>query len=108
MRVGFLFTAAAAAALASLALPARGQGVHLPIQQDPQPFSPIPITWRLPAPGSVMWIAAHPDDEVLVAPLLARWCGDGHARCSLLVATRGEAGACRLPGGCRPARSFWR
>jgi LmbE family N-acetylglucosaminyl deacetylase len=50
----------------------------------------------------MMWIAAHPDDEALVAPLLARWCRDGHARCSLLVATRGEAGPCLRPDGCLP------
>jgi LmbE family N-acetylglucosaminyl deacetylase len=49
-----------------------------------------------------MWIAAHPDDEVLVAPLLAHWCGDGHARCSLLTATRGESGTCLRPDGCLP------
>jgi len=49
-----------------------------------------------------MWIAAHPDDEALVAPLLARWCGDGRARCSLLTATRGEAGPCLRPDGCLP------
>jgi LmbE family N-acetylglucosaminyl deacetylase len=49
-----------------------------------------------------MWIGAHPDDEVLVAPLLAVWCGDGRAHCSLLTATRGEAGACLLAGGCLP------
>lgn len=49
-----------------------------------------------------MWIAAHPDDEALVAPLLARWCGDGRARCSLLTATRGEAGTCLRPDGCLP------
>jgi len=49
-----------------------------------------------------MWIAAHPDDEVLVAPLLARWCRDGRAHCTLLVATRGEAGPCLLAGGCLP------
>ena len=49
-----------------------------------------------------MWIAAHPDDEALVAPLLARWCGDGRARCSLLIATRGEAGPCLRPDGCLP------
>jgi LmbE family N-acetylglucosaminyl deacetylase len=49
-----------------------------------------------------MWIGAHPDDEVLVAPLLAHWCVDAHARCTLLTATRGEAGACLLPGGCLP------
>ncbi len=49
-----------------------------------------------------MWIGAHPDDEVLAAPLLARWCGDGRAHCTLLTATRGEAGPCLLPGGCLP------
>ncbi len=57
---------------------------------------------RLPIPASVLWIAAHPDDEALAAPLLARWCGDGHARCSLLTVTRGEAGPCLRPDGCLP------
>ncbi|HEX7615307.1 MAG TPA: PIG-L family deacetylase [Thermoanaerobaculia bacterium] len=47
-------------------------------------------------------IAAHPDDEVLVAPLLAHWCGSGRAHCSLLTATRGGTGTCLLPDGCRP------
>ncbi|HXH39885.1 MAG TPA: hypothetical protein VNN08_14745, partial [Thermoanaerobaculia bacterium] len=28
----------------------------------------------LPAPPSVMWIAAHPDDEAIAAPLLGKWC----------------------------------
>ena len=68
----------------------------------PQPVSPARVAGRLPAPASVMWIAAHPDDEALAAPLLARWCGDGHARCSLLTATRGEAGPCLRPDGCLP------
>jgi LmbE family N-acetylglucosaminyl deacetylase len=49
-----------------------------------------------------MWVAAHPDDEVLVAPLLGRLCVDERLRCSFLVFTRGEAGRCLLPGGCRP------
>ncbi|HET7436498.1 MAG TPA: PIG-L family deacetylase [Thermoanaerobaculia bacterium] len=49
-----------------------------------------------------MWIAAHPDDEAVVAPLLAKWCIDDHARCSFLVLTRGEAGDCLLPNGCHP------
>lgn len=55
-----------------------------------------------PAPRSVLWIAAHPDDEAVVAPLLAKWCLDEAARCGLLVLTRGEAGACALAGGCLP------
>ena len=94
---------ALAAAIASLALPIHAQGrVHPPVSSAPQPISPVRSPGRLPSPASVMWIAAHPDDEVLVAPLLARWCGDGRARCSLLTATRGEAGACLRPDGCLP------
>lgn len=55
-----------------------------------------------PTPRSVLWIAAHPDDEAVAAPLLAKWCLDEGARCGLLVLTRGEAGPCLLPSGCRP------
>jgi LmbE family N-acetylglucosaminyl deacetylase len=47
-----------------------------------------------------MVIGAHPDDEALVAPLLGKACVDDGARCSFLVATRGEAGDCALPQGC--------
>lgn len=94
---------ALAAAIASLVLPVRAQGhIPVPVSPAPQPISPVKARWPLPVPASVMWIAAHPDDEVLAAPLLARWCGDGHARCSLLTATRGGAGACVLPDGCLP------
>ncbi|HEV3074305.1 MAG TPA: PIG-L family deacetylase, partial [Thermoanaerobaculia bacterium] len=53
-------------------------------------------------PGTVLWVGAHPDDEVLLAPLLGELCGAGKHRCALVVATRGENGACRLPGGCHP------
>jgi len=47
-----------------------------------------------------MVIGAHPDDEALVAPLMGKACVDEGARCSFLVATRGEAGDCALPQGC--------
>ncbi len=50
--------------------------------------------------GSILWIAAHPDDELLIAPLLGRYCIEGNSRCSMLVVTRGENGPCELPGGC--------
>lgn len=53
-------------------------------------------------PGTVLWVGAHPDDEVLLAPLLGELCGEGKHRCALVVATRGENGAYRLPGGCHP------
>lgn len=49
-----------------------------------------------------MWVGAHPDDEAIAAPLLARWCRDGRAHCSFLIATRGEKGPCLLPAGCLP------
>lgn len=52
--------------------------------------------------GTVLWIGAHPDDEVLLAPLLGALCIEGTHPCALLVATRGENGACRLTTGCHP------
>ncbi len=55
-----------------------------------------------PGVRSVLWVGAHPDDEVLAAPLLARLCLEEGRRCSFLILTRGEAGVCRLPLGCRP------
>lgn len=45
-----------------------------------------------PNPLSVLWIAAHPDDEAVAAPLLSLWCREQGARCAFLVLTRGEAG----------------
>ncbi|MEK6373658.1 MAG: PIG-L family deacetylase [Acidobacteriota bacterium] len=43
-------------------------------------------------PGAILWIGAHPDDEILIAPLLGRDCVERGARCSLLVLTQGEGG----------------
>lgn len=57
----------------------------------------------LPDARSVLWIGAHPDDELLAAPLLARLCGEEGRRCSFLVLTRGGRGRCLLPGGCAPS-----
>jgi LmbE family N-acetylglucosaminyl deacetylase len=54
------------------------------------------------APRSVMWIAAHPDDEAIVAPLLGKWCREERARCSFVVLTRGEGGSCLRLDGCHP------
>jgi LmbE family N-acetylglucosaminyl deacetylase len=55
-----------------------------------------------PGVHSVLWIGAHPDDEIYISPLLGRLCLEEHLKCSLLVFTRGERGHCLLPGGCRP------
>jgi len=71
-------------------------------------FVVVPMSARARAvqhpmtPRSVLWIAAHPDDESIVAPLLMRWCVDEGARCTLLILTRGEAGICRIASGCAP------
>ncbi|HEU5162059.1 MAG TPA: PIG-L family deacetylase [Thermoanaerobaculia bacterium] len=54
-----------------------------------------------PAVGNLLWIAAHPDDELLVAPLLELFCRERGARCTIAVATRGERGSCELPS-CGP------
>ena len=71
-------------------------------------------TWRAPlerpapslalelAAGPVVVVTAHPDDEVLLAPLLGEVCVELDGRCTLVVATRGERGVCLVPGGCHP------
>src|SRR6185369_9056626 len=41
----------------------------------------------------ILWIGAHPDDEIVIAPLLGRECVERGAQCALLVMTAGEAGA---------------
>lgn len=51
-------------------------------------------------PGSVVFIGAHPDDELYVSPLLERLCKREGRRCVLLMLTRGEQGHCALLGGC--------
>jgi LmbE family N-acetylglucosaminyl deacetylase len=45
----------------------------------------------------ILWIGAHPDDELFVAPWLAHLRTTAGARLGFLVATRGEQGDCRLP-----------
>jgi LmbE family N-acetylglucosaminyl deacetylase len=44
----------------------------------------------------ILWIGAHPDDELFVAPWLARLRTTAGAKLGFLVATRGEQGDCRL------------
>jgi LmbE family N-acetylglucosaminyl deacetylase len=45
----------------------------------------------------VLWIGAHPDDELFVAPWLAQLRITAGAELGFLIATRGERGDCRLP-----------
>lgn len=42
----------------------------------------------------ILWIGAHPDDELFVAPWLARLRTTAGAKLGFLVATRGEQGDC--------------
>jgi LmbE family N-acetylglucosaminyl deacetylase len=53
------------------------------------------------APRRVLWIGAHPDDELFVAPYLGHLRERG-ATIGFLVATRGEQGPCHRPEGCEP------
>lgn len=56
----------------------------------------------LPGEVHTLWIAAHPDDEVTVAPLLADRCLGDDRHCTMLVVTRGEGSSCPSVGGCPP------
>jgi LmbE family N-acetylglucosaminyl deacetylase len=86
--------------------PQAGADLSLVWQESMQNFA---ITQVIPnslaiqlARGKIMWIGAHPDDEVLIAPLLGDLCVERQQVCTLLVATRGEAGPCKLSNGCHP------
>jgi LmbE family N-acetylglucosaminyl deacetylase len=57
---------------------------------------------RLDRATKILIVIAHPDDEILLAPLLAQRCIRGGASCSFLVMTTGEAGDCVRSGGCAP------
>lgn len=59
-----------------------------------------PPTGLPPLTGRIVWVGAHPDDEVLIAPLLGQHCVQAGQPCTLVVATRGESGVCGLPLGC--------
>lgn len=53
-------------------------------------------------PSRVVWVGAHPDDELYAAPWLGALCIEEAASCTFVVMTRGEAGNCKLPEGCSP------
>jgi LmbE family N-acetylglucosaminyl deacetylase len=48
----------------------------------------------------VLWVAAHPDDEMFIAPWLGAMVESEDAEVGFLLATRGEKGDCLLPEGC--------
>lgn len=53
--------------------------------------------------GGIVFFGAHPDDELLAAPLLGEACATLRLPCTLLIATRGEKGACHRSDGCLPS-----
>lgn len=55
------------------------------------------------AGARVMWVGAHPDDETLAGPVLARACIALRRPCALFVLTRGEGGRCPFKTGCYPS-----
>ena len=58
-------------------------------------LAPLPLGARTRAaspPQRILWIGAHPDDEILVSPIFGRVCVDEHNECAMLVMTRGEGG----------------
>jgi len=71
-----------------------------PATVDPFPTPSSPPLF--PGVRSLLWVGAHPDDEVVVAPALAKLCRIERLDCHFLVLTRGEAGVCLRPEGCLP------
>lgn len=57
---------------------------------------------RIDRASRILVVTAHPDDELLLAPLLGNRCVRGGASCSIVVLTEGENGTCALPEGCAP------
>jgi LmbE family N-acetylglucosaminyl deacetylase len=49
------------------------------------------VASRIDSAQKILVITAHPDDELLIAPLLARRCIRGGASCAILVMTTGNA-----------------
>jgi LmbE family N-acetylglucosaminyl deacetylase len=49
------------------------------------------VASRIDSAKTILVITAHPDDEILIAPLLANRCVRGGASCSILVMTTGNA-----------------
>jgi len=68
-----------------------------PAQERPTPSLALEL-----AVGPLLVVTAHPDDEVLLAPLLGEVCVELDGSCAVAVATRGERGTCLLPDGCLP------
>jgi LmbE family N-acetylglucosaminyl deacetylase len=49
------------------------------------------VASRIDSARTILIVTAHPDDEILIAPLLANRCVRGGVSCSILVMTTGNA-----------------
>ena len=56
----------------------------------------LPLPPELANAKRIVWVGAHPDDETVAAPLLARLCLASGVTCTFLVFTKGEGGSCGL------------
>ncbi|NOZ86246.1 MAG: hypothetical protein GXP49_08255 [Deltaproteobacteria bacterium] len=73
----------------------------VPIRPDGSPETK-PVDSLLKQGASVMWIAAHPDDECFSGSLLARASIHYGNKLHMLVFTKGDGGECCIRGGCHP------
>lgn len=51
---------------------------------------------------TIIFVGAHPDDELTVSQFIARAREEKGLECLLLILTHGEGGECALQGGCYP------
>lgn len=56
----------------------------------------------LPGKPRIMWVGAHPDDEVLVGAIVAKASLVYHCPLYFLVMNHGDGGECCRPEGCNP------
>ena len=64
--------------------------------------APATLDELLDRGARVMWVGAHPDDESLVGPILAKAGPTLNNPLYFVVLTHGEGGECNLPEGCHP------
>jgi len=64
--------------------------------------APATLDELLDQGARILWVGAHPDDESLVGPILAKAGPTLGNPLYFLVLTHGDGGECRLPEGCRP------
>ena len=76
--------------------------MRIPFRNVRVPKEGPSLQQRLEDGARVMWCAAHPDDESMMGPVLAK-AGPGLGLpLYFLVLTHGEGGECCIPGGCHP------